>query len=139
MLAILFALAMGGRMVAASDAAPLSFVDGWVREAPPTAQVLAGYGSFRNVGAQPLRITGASSADFGRVELHEMDMADGVMRMRKLDAIEVPASGSFALEPGAIHLMLFEPKHALAAGATVDIEFHSGEQRFRATLTVREP
>ena len=126
-------------MVAASEAAEPQFIDGWVRAAPPTARVLAGYGVFRNASSAPMRIDGASSGDFARVELHEMDMTDGVMRMRKRDTLDVPADGRVALAPGALHLMLFEPRRLLAAGDTVEIEFRAGARRFRAQLTVRAP
>lgn len=126
-------------MVAAADAPPLRFDEAWIRAAPPTARVLAGYGVFRNVGAQTIHVDSAHSADFARAELHEMSTVDGVMRMRKLDGIDVPAGGQLTFEPGALHLMLFDPKRALAVGDTVEMEFRAGEQRFRAVLTVRAP
>jgi hypothetical protein len=52
-----------------------------------------------------------------------MTMDGDVMRMRKLDHIDVPAGGQVRLAPGELHLMLFEPKTALASGASADIAF----------------
>jgi hypothetical protein len=98
--------------------------DGWVRAAPPTARVLAAYLTIRNPGGEAVVLDGATSPDFARVELHEMRMDDGVMRMRKLERLDIAAGGELVLEPGATHLMLFEPRRALARGDTVSLSLH---------------
>lgn len=41
-----------------------------------------------------------------RIELHDMGMHDGVMQMRKMDAIAIPANSSISLEPTGYHVML---------------------------------
>ena len=105
-----------------ASAEGLSVSDAWIRSGPPGAP-LAGYATFANGDAEALRIVGATSAAFERVELHEMRMADGVMRMRKLDAVEVPAGKTVPFAPGGNHLMLHGARSPLAPGATVAIEF----------------
>jgi copper(I)-binding protein len=109
-------------LFAAGDAGP-AFQEGWLRSGPPTATVLAGYGRLHNPDARALVVTGARSPDFARVALHEMRMEQGVMKMRELPRVEVAPHGDFALEPGATHLMLFEPSHALKPGERVEIAF----------------
>jgi copper(I)-binding protein len=94
----------------------------WIREAPPGATTLAGFLSIEG-GSRDVDIVGARSEDFGRVEIHEMEMVDGVMKMRALESLEVPAGARVTLAPGGEHLMLFEPKRALVAGDTVRIVF----------------
>lgn len=54
----------------------------------------------------------------GSVELHTMSMQGDVMRMRQLDAIDLPAGGTVELKPGGDHLMLVGLKAPLKAGAT---------------------
>lgn len=108
-------------LFATATAAP-ELVGGWIREAPPNAKVLAGYGELRNHGAR-LVVTGAHSADFERVEIHQMSMAGGVMKMRALERVELAPGEELALEPGATHLMLIGPKRALHAGDRVEITF----------------
>jgi hypothetical protein len=53
-----------------------------------------------------------------RAELHESDMQDGVMRMRAVEAVEVPAHGQAALEPGGLHVMLIGLKAPLEEGGS---------------------
>jgi len=41
-----------------------------------------------------------------RVELHTHIMENDVMKMRRVEAIEVPADGMVALQPGGFHIMM---------------------------------
>ena len=61
----------------------------------------------------------------GRAGIHEMSMADGMMKMRELtDGLPIPAEGSATLEPTSYHLMFQDLKRPLKEGET-----------FPATLT----
>jgi len=112
--------------------------DGWIRAAPPTAKVLAGYGRLHNPLERPVTVTSVQGADFARAALHEMSMDQGVMRMRELPRLELAPGGDVTLESGGKHLMLFEPKRALKAGDRVVLEFATEDGiRFSATLDVR--
>jgi hypothetical protein len=123
-----------------ATAAGLEVREAWIREAPPSATVLAGYAELSNPGPAPLRVTGARSADFGAVEIHEMRMDDGVMRMRALDAIELAPGASVRLAPGGNHLMLMRPARALRAGDRVAIVFEvEGATAVGVDFTVRQP
>jgi len=112
---------------AAATAPPLELADGRVGEAPPTAPVLAGYGKLHNAGAKPLVIRAAHSADFERVEIHEMTMAGGVMKMRALEKLELAPGATFELKQGATHLMLVGPKHAIGPGERVTVTLETPE------------
>ena len=105
--------------------ASLRIDGGWIREAPPNAKVLAGYVELRNDTSAPLVVTGAHGADFERVEIHEMSMDGGVMKMRALERVELAPGASLSLEPGATHLMLINPKRKLRAGDSVEIVFEA--------------
>lgn len=104
-----------------TPACDLKVAAAWIRTAPPTATVLAGYATFANGGAQPLRIRGLRSADFVRVEAHETRDEKGISKMRAIDAFEIPAGGSMELQPGGRHLMLMQPKRVLKDGDVVSI------------------
>lgn len=68
------------------------------------------------------RLLSVESPAAARVEIHEMSMTGGMMRMRALpDGVAVSAKGLLALEPGGYHLMLIEPKQALAVGGEVPL------------------
>jgi periplasmic copper chaperone A len=53
-----------------------------------------------------------------------------MMRMRRIERIEVPAQGSVELEPGALHLMLIGLTGELVPGGAVDLtlSFDDGSQ-----------
>jgi len=92
----------------------------WVRATPPAAEVAGGYVTITNTGEDAVRLVGGEAAFAERVEIHEMAMHDGVMRMRALaDGLAIPAGETVALEPGGYHVMFMELTAPLAAGDTV--------------------
>lgn len=123
--------------VAAAPALAVEARDPWVRETPPGRSVAAGYVTFVNTSAADLVFVGAES-DAARVEFHTMATVDGMMRMRRMDALRVPAGGDAALAPGGQHLMLFDVD-ATRAGTEIMVEFRteSGD-RLPVTFTVRK-
>lgn len=115
----------------------LAVRDAWIPQAPPVALALAGYARLENRSDRPLRIDAVSGADFGEVMIHTMREEHGMMQMRMLDYLEVPAHASVTLAPGGMHLMLMQPKHPLEAGDTTTLEFRCRKQTTAATFTVR--
>ena len=110
---------------------------------PPGRDTAAGYLTFGNQGQAPLVIQGLSSAAYERVEMHTMDHADGMMRMRALPSIEVPAGESVALKPHGKHLMFIAPKGSLEPGDSVDVQINyavadtTAQQRVRFRVEAR--
>ena len=96
----------------------------WIREAPPTARVLAGYLTLVNTGDSTITVTTISSPDFEGAEIHRTVIEDGVARMLPVNQLEIPASGQLTLEPGGLHLMLFDPRRALAEGDSATLTIH---------------
>ena len=90
----------------------------WVRAAPPTATVMAGYLRLE-AGAQAVTVAGAECAGFARTELHETRVVDGVATMRQLDGLDLAPGASRVLEPGGMHLMLMGPERIPPAGESV--------------------
>jgi len=120
-LPILFAVLLG-LIAGCARAGELAIGDPWIRAAPPGAEVLAGYAIVHNGGDGVVTITGARSAAFGRIELHEMSMSGGVMRMRPLAALAIAPGDETKLAPGSTHLMLMQPQRALKIGDVVEVE-----------------
>ncbi|WP_440222880.1 copper chaperone PCu(A)C [Dokdonella sp. MW10] len=116
---VLAALAVSAAVPAA--ACDLTIEQGWVRTAPPGAPVMAGYGVLKAEGAAAVALGTMTSPQFGAVELHETREQDGVARMRRVDAAEVPGRGELRLEPSGGHLMLMRPMKPLAAGDQVEL------------------
>jgi copper(I)-binding protein len=79
----------------------------WTQATPPAAPTAAGYMMIHNMGTEPDYLTGGSSPLAGAVEVHQMSMKNGIMSMKEVDAIEIPAGGMVMLSPaGNYHLML---------------------------------
>jgi copper(I)-binding protein len=79
------------------------------------------YMTFKNTGAAD-RLLSATTAASSSVEIHNMSMDGGMMRMRKLDGIDLPAGGTVVLALGGLHIMVFGLKAPLRAGASFPLE-----------------
>ncbi len=69
--------------------------------------------------AEEARLVGAESNAARNVDLHSMSMDGGVMRMRQLEALRLPARTSVKLAPGGVHLMLVGVNRVLRPGERV--------------------
>lgn len=134
----LLALLCGGASLPALGCPGLSASGARIPEAPPVASVLAGYASLVNSSDHPLHIDSIDGADFGSVEMHQMSMEGGMMQMRPLAGLDLPAHGSLSLDENGKHLMLMNPKHPFKAGDTATLEFHCGKQATPLQFTVRK-
>jgi copper(I)-binding protein len=125
--------------VQAGECPKLDVTDAWVRLAPPGSRVLAGYARLSNPGSSPVTLFDTSGADFERVELHSMSFEDGVMRMRRLDDVEIAPGETLELAPGGKHLMLIGPKRGFVVGdkLAIDLEACDGMPPQRVELEVR--
>jgi copper(I)-binding protein len=108
----------------------LAVRDAWVRATPGAA---AAYLTLENRSGRSDRLVSVGSPVARRVELHESRVENGIMRMRRIEGIAVPAGGSVRLEPGGLHVMLMGLHEPLAEGQGVPLtlSFESG-----ATLAV---
>src|SRR5512145_3154873 len=66
-------------------------------------------------------LVGAVSAASTSVELHSMTHEGGMMKMREVKAIELPAGKSVNLGENGFHLMLIGLKSPLKAGETIPL------------------
>lgn len=108
MLAILGASCNGGGNPQQASESTLAFDNAWIR--PPVAgrTVTAAYCDVTNRGDTPVDIVGFASDKPGlRVEIHETTRVDGMMRMRPLARVTIPAKATVSFAPGDKHLMLF--------------------------------
>lgn len=113
-LALACALTLSGAALA-----QVTVSDPWVRG---TVAQQGATGAFMSLTASAdTRLVGASSPAAEVVEIHEMAMDGGVMRMRAIPALALPAGKAIELKPGGYHVMLINLKKPLAAGEVVPI------------------
>ena len=127
------AIALASGLASAQDyrAGDLQVQQPFATPTPPGARIGAAYFSaLENRGAQAERLLRAATPVAGRVELHSGEIgADGVMRMREKESIDVPPKSTVRLRPGGgDHLMLMELKQPLMAGDRfpMTLEFERG-------------
>jgi uncharacterized protein YcnI/copper(I)-binding protein len=98
----------------------ISILQPWARATPPGAKVAGGYLKIENRGATTDRLVSASSDIAGVVEIHEMAMDGGVMKMRALEkGLDLKAASTTELKPGGYHIMFIDLKRPLKEGDTV--------------------
>lgn len=96
----------------------------FAREVPPGAPASASFMTIENNSNKPLKIISAESGVAKTVELHTHTNDNGVMRMRQIPFIEVPAGGTTELKPGGLHIMLIGPHKPLKMGQTVKVKLN---------------
>jgi copper(I)-binding protein len=99
------------------------------------SDVSAVYFQLTNLG-EPDRLVSAATEVAGLVEIHETQMANGVMRMNPVDGLEVLTEERLVLEPGGLHIMLMDLQRPLLTGDAfiITLTFESGR-----TLEVAVP
>lgn len=100
----------------------LSLKMSWIRATPPGAKTTAAYAKIINASDENDTLIAASSDVAKVVELHTVEMKDGMMRMHPVEGgIPVPAKGAVELKPGGYHIMFMGLKRSIAAGEEVSI------------------
>ena len=93
--------------------------DAWVRATVPQQKAT---GVFMRLDASAdSRLVSVATPLTPVAEVHEMKMEDGVMRMRRLPALDLPAGKPVELTPGGYHVMLMDLKQQVKAGETVPL------------------
>ncbi|UUZ55123.1 copper chaperone PCu(A)C [Massilia sp. H-1] len=85
------------------------------------------------------RLVGVSSPVAAQVELHQMDMKGGMMKMQQVDGIDLPPGKGVNLASGSYHIMLVGLKQQLKAGDTIMLTLqveHPGKKREAITVKV---
>ena len=116
-LACLFAAPARAEEVHVGD---LVITQAWSRATPGGAKVAGGYLTIENTGTTSDRLMGGSGDVAKKIEVHEMSMSNGVMKMRSLDkGLAIEPGKTVKLAPGGYHLMLLDLKGPLKQGDKV--------------------
>ncbi len=145
-------LCLGVLMVSACAASStMSVRDPWVRAAVATgAQATSGtsadhhstpgggtsaaYFTLVNTSNQDDALIRVESDIATSIELHQTSIQDGIMRMRPVEEVVIPARGTVAFAPGGLHVMFVGLTRDLRAGETLTLTLHL---RHAGTITVQ--
>lgn len=122
LLAGVFSLAaLGPTLAHEYETGGITVVHPWARATPGGATVGAAFCEIRAAEGKADQLIAASSPLAGRVEVHTHSQVDGVMKMRRLDALPIAAGASVVLGPAGNHLMLFDLKQPLKEGELIPV------------------
>ena len=88
----------------------------FARASTGPARTGAAYLIVRNTGTKIDRLIDVKAGVAKRAELHTHRHESGVMKMRPIEAVEIPAGKMAALKPGGDHVMLMGLKAPLKQG-----------------------
>ncbi|HTU67431.1 MAG TPA: copper chaperone PCu(A)C [Steroidobacteraceae bacterium] len=114
--------------------------DAWTRPTAAGMPMGVAYFTLVNHGNVADAVVAASTPLAASVEMHQTTVVDGMMRMRPLPEIALPARGTVAVAPNGIHLMLVDLKAPLAAGTQVPLVLqfrHAGRVEIRLAVQAR--
>ncbi len=116
---------LGYSLAGTANAASFQITDAWAQPSV-SAEMGAAYVTLQSDA--PCTVIAADAPDVTKVtELHSHTMENGVMQMRKIDALKLNANAPEIFAPGGNHLMLIGLKKPLRDG-----------DNFKLTLTSRE-
>lgn len=118
--------------------AQVSVKDAWVRA---TVAQQKATGAFMQLqSAQDAKLISAQSPVAGVVEVHEMRMDGGIMKMRAVPSLALPAGQAVDLKPGGYHVMLMDLKGQVKEGDTVPVTLVvEGQDGQRQTVEIKVP
>src|SRR5262249_2001038 len=92
----------------------------WARATPKGAPVGGAYMTITNTGNVPDRLIRGSSDLSSHLEIHEMSMDNGVMKMRPLErGLEIKPGQTVEFKPGGYHVMFVGLKKPFEEGQNV--------------------
>ncbi|MCD1146084.1 copper chaperone PCu(A)C [Kocuria sp. LUK] len=136
------AAAADGTAADGTASGPLTVERPWAK-ARTTGGMTGVFGTLVNDGDSPVVLTGASAEGVaGAVELHEtvLDPETGATVMRRLqEPVTIAPGDSYALEPGADHIMLLDLRCGLHAGdeLALRLQFEDGTEQV-LTAAIRD-
>lgn len=93
----------------------------WARATPPGSTVASVYAQVE--AQQTDEIVAISTPAAERVEIHATSEAAGVMKMRPVSSVPLPANEPVKFEAGGLHLMLIGLRKPLVAGSSIPLTF----------------
>ncbi len=115
----------------AETAKPVQIQQAWARATAPGQSVGAAYMTLTH--HENITLIAADSDAAGTVEIHSMEMKNGVMKMRMLEALPLKAGKPVKLGPGGLHLMLFDLQKPLKVGEKIELTLCFKNQRGEVT------
>jgi len=136
-------LALAPILAGCASSETVEISDYWVKssEMSTVGGMTAVYGTITNNGSEDIVLIGGSTEVAGVVEVHEMSMIGGEMKMQQIEGgLVIPAGKSVVLEPGGNHLMLMMLESDVLAGEMIEVLFDfDGAQEIALSDVMAKP
>lgn len=119
--ALALALLVAGLVMPADAAGSIDVHNARARATVGAGQTSAVYMTVRNSGSEADRLVGVASTVADKTELHTTLQEQGVMKMRPLDGLDLPAGGTAEFKPGSNHVMLIGLARPLKVGDSFEL------------------
>ncbi len=132
LLFLLLAFTLSSNGIAATAASDsVTVIDPYVRAVPPGQTVSAAFMQLENTSGIMIAVVNAASPVSKVVELHTHTHENGMMKMRRVEKIDIPANGKTVLKPGGLHIMLIDLHEPLKVDQKVPVtlEFEDGSRK----------
>jgi hypothetical protein len=113
-------LAAASLAAAAAASAQVLVADPWVRGTVTGQKATGAFMQLKSPADTAL--VAAASPVANIVEIHEMKMEGGMMKMKAIDKLALPAGKAIDLKPGGYHVMLMDLVKPLQDGDTVPLQ-----------------
>lgn len=101
-----------------------NIIDAQVRAFIPGASNSVAYFNLDNDTKDTRTLVSAEIAGIQRVEIHQHEFIDGMMKMSQLNALDIKPYSQVQFRPGGLHLMLFKPVHFPTPGKKIKLTLH---------------
>ena len=101
--------------------APVEVSDAYAHPPIGAGKVAVAFMTISNHSESDYQLMGATSEAFERIELHTHVRDGDIIKMRKIDVIDLPAGKAVQLQSGGLHLMLFDAQGEMADGDMVQL------------------
>jgi len=115
----------------------ITLEEAWLREPPSGAPTAAVYLTIANTGTRDDALSAVSTPAAGHASVHTTREEDGMMRMRPVDSLPIPAGERVVLDPGGHHIMLEDLVQRPEAGTHISLTLTfegAGERRIEVPV-----
>lgn len=125
-----FGAGHGAKEHVAKETGAIELLNARARATLPGMSSSAAYMTIRNGNNKPVQIQELASPVARKTELHTTEMNDGMMKMRRVDHLQINPGEAVELRPGGYHIMLMGLKQPIATDSEIPVTilFDNGEQ-----------
>ncbi len=91
----------------------------------PGKSISAGYFTLTNNTESLIEITKITSPDFESIQIHDSVLDEGIVKMQRIDSLQIKAKSRLVLENGGKHLMLIDKKNS---SEMISLNFYEEEK-----------